>query len=235
MLLQVKNISNRYGLIDVVRSVSIDVDAGEAVALLGPNGAGKSTIVRSILGLKTVTQGEIYFNNQRIDRFGPQKVFATGIVSVPEQRRLFPKMSVTENLLMGANNRKDKAGIKDSLLEVFALFPRLEERKRQEAGTLSGGEQQMLAMARALLAKPKLMVLDEPSLGLAPLMISNIFSIIAHAKKQGIAVLVAEQNAKQAFKVADRAYIMENGSVVISGTTKDLVNNEMVHNIYLGG
>jgi len=234
MLLNVKNVSAKYGQVEVLRDVSLETDSNEVVAVLGPNGAGKSTIVRAILGLKPISQGEIVFNEHRIDHFNAQKVFATGIASVPEQRRLFFRMSVTENLLMGANYRKGKVGIDTSIKEVFELFPRLKERKNQQAGTLSGGEQQMLAMARAIMAKPKLMVLDEPSLGLAPLMIMNIFDIIEHAKKQGIAVLVAEQNAKQAFRVADRVYILENGKFVLNGKTKDIMNNEMVKNIYLG-
>jgi branched-chain amino acid transport system ATP-binding protein len=235
MLLNVNNVSARYGQVEVLRSVSLEVAEGEVVAILGPNGAGKSTIVRSVLGLKPISHGEIIFNNHRIDHFAAQKVFASGIASVPEQRRLFFRMSVSENLQMGANNRKDKNGIADSIKEVFKLFPRLEERKNQQAGTLSGGEQQMLAMARAMMAKPKLMVLDEPSLGLAPLMIANIFDIIIQAKKQGIAVLVAEQNARQAFRVADRVYILELGKFVLSGKAKELVNNEIVKTIYMGG
>ena len=234
MLLKLNNVNARYGRVEVLRSISLAVNEGEVVAILGPNGAGKSTIVRSILGLKPISGGEITFNDKRIDHFNAQKVFAAGIASCPEQRRLFFRMSVYENLQMGANYRKDKAGIAASIKEVFQLFPRLDERKNQQAGTLSGGEQQMLAMARAMMAKPKLMVLDEPSLGLAPLMIANIFDIISHAKKQGIAVLVAEQNARQAFRVADRVYILELGKFVLSGTAQELINTELVKNIYMG-
>jgi branched-chain amino acid transport system ATP-binding protein len=234
MLLNVNNVSARYGGVEALRSISLEVEKGEIVAVLGPNGAGKSTIVRAVLGLKQVSSGEITFENRRIDHLNAQKIFAAGIASVPEQRRLFFRMNVVENLQMGANNRKDKEGIEASIKEVFELFPRLLERKNQEAGTLSGGEQQMLAMARAIMAKPKLMVLDEPSLGLAPLMIANIFEIIKHAKNQGIAVLVAEQNARQAFRVADRVYILELGKFVLSGTAQEMMKTDLVKNIYMG-
>lgn len=235
MLLKIDNLRVFYGGAEAIKSVSIEVGEGEIVTLLGANGAGKSTLIRTISGLKSLSDGAIWLEGERIDKLSPQQIFHRGIASVPEGRRLFPRMSVLENLLMGANVRKDKDGIKQSLEQVYTYFPVLRERWRQKGGTLSGGEQQMLSIGRALMSKPKLLLLDEPSLGLSPALIATLFRVLENINKTGTAIFVAEQNARQALQFAARAYVLEVGNVAVSGKASDIASNEMVQRTYLGG
>ncbi len=236
LLLEVKDITVHYYKVSAVRNISINVEDGEIVALIGSNGAGKTTTLRAISGLKNPTTGEIHYKKQRIDKLPPHKINALGIAMVPEGRRVFPQMTVIENLLMGAFLRKDKNGIRKDIEEVvFRHFPRLKERKKQDAGTLSGGEQQMLAMGRALMSAPKLLLLDEPSLGLSPIMCGEIAAIIRDIHAEGKTVILVEQNARLALALAQRAYVIETGDIVLSGPAKELRENENVKNAYLGG
>lgn len=233
-MLKVKDLSVHYGVIQALKQVSLEVHEGEIVALIGANGAGKTTLLHAISGL-IKHEGEIEFLNQSLNKASSRAIVASGITQVPEGRRIFPDMSVTENLLMGAYLRKDKAGIEEDMKMVFERFPRLEERKKQLAGTLSGGEQQMLAMGRALMARPKLLLLDEPSMGLSPLLVKEIFSIITAINQQGTTVLLVEQNARMALQIADRAYVMETGKIVLTGTGEELSASEDIKKAYLGG
>ena len=234
-LLDVKNIEVAYGKIIAVKDVSITVNKGEIVTLIGSNGAGKSTTLRTISGLMTPKSGEIHFNGQRIDGMPGHEVVGLGICHSPEGRRIFPRMTVLENLELGAFLRDDKGEIATDLERVLTLFPRLRERIAQRAGTLSGGEQQMLAVSRALMGKPTLLMLDEPSMGLAPVLVDMIFETISAIRDQGITILLIEQNASAALEVADRAYVLESGSVKMSGSAKDLRKDDQVTKAYLGG
>ena len=236
MLLEVKDITVHYFKVPAVRNISITVDDGEIVALIGSNGAGKTTTLRAISGLKHPSAGEILFKGQRIDKLPPHKINALGIAMVPEGRRVFPQMTVMENLLMGAFLRKEKEDIQKDLDEViFRHFPRLKERKNQTAGTLSGGEQQMLAMGRALMSAPKLLLLDEPSLGLSPIMCGEIGKIIMTIHTEGRTVILVEQNARLALGLAQNAYVIETGDIALSGPAKELRENDEVKKAYLGG
>ena len=233
-LLELEGVDAFYGRIQALRGVSIRVEKGEVVALIGSNGAGKTTTLRTISGLMHPQSGSIRFEDRSITRTGPSTIVGLGISQSPEGRRLFPRMTVIDNLFMGAYTRNDRGGIASDMERVFSLFPRLQERRSQIAGTLSGGEQQMLAMGRALMAKPKLMMLDEPSLGLAPILIETIFSIVREINAQGTTVLLVEQNATKALDVAHRAYVLETGSIVKEGVGKDLLKSEDVARAYLG-
>lgn len=235
MLLKVDGLRVSYGGVEALKSVSLAVGEGEMVGILGANAAGKSTIIRTTSGVKFPTAGEIWFDNRRIDRLTPQKIFSMGIATVPEGRRLFPRMNVLENLLMGTNLRKDRDGIKESLEKVYIYFPILKKRWNQNAGTLSGGEQQMVAIGRALMANSKLMLLDEPSIGLSPLLVDEMLRILADISRSGTSILIAEQNAIETMKYVDRVYILEIGNIVIAGNAGDVANDEMVKKMYLGG
>jgi len=233
-LLEVSGIDVFYGRVQAVRGATLEVDAGEIVALIGSNGAGKTTTLRTISGLLHPTRGTIKFAGKDITNSPPQNIVDLGICQSPEGRRLFARMSVLDNLRMGAYTRKDTAGIKKDMDRVFELFPRLKERLHQTAGTLSGGEQQMCAMGRALMAKPKMLMLDEPSLGLAPILIETIFQIVREINAQGTPVLLVEQNATKALEVAHRGYVLETGVIVKSGTGRELLASEDVQKAYLG-
>lgn len=234
MLLRVKNATIYYAKVAAVRNVSIDVEEGQIVALIGANGAGKTTTLRAISGLKQPTTGEIWFNDQRIDRLAPEKINQLGIAQVPEGRRIFPQMTVLENLEMGAFQRRDNDGIARDLEMVFHHFPILRERRTQEGGTLSGGEQQMLAMGRALMSNPRLLLMDEPSLGLSPIMCQEIAKIIRDVHAGGRTIVLVEQNARLALALAQKAYVFETGSIVLQGDAKDLRENDQVKKTYLG-
>lgn len=233
-MLKINNLAVSYGMIQAVHGVSFDVKPGEIVTLIGANGAGKTTILRTISGLIRPKSGQILFENQDVTKTPPQKIVAAGLSQVPEGRHVFSGLSVMENLEMGAYLRKDD-GLKADYEQVFEKFPVLKERRNQDAATLSGGEQQMLAMGRALMSKPKLLLLDEPSMGLAPIFIKEIFSIIQEINAQGTTVLLIEQNAKMALSVAHRGYVLETGKIVLSGTGSELLDSEEVKKAYLGG
>ena len=234
-MLKIDNIDVYYGAIHALKGISLEVNEGEIVTLIGANGAGKSTTLRTISGLLKPKTGSITFLGQSIAGVRAHEIVKKGISQVPEGRRVFAEMTVMENLDLGAFVRKDKAGIQQDLKHVFELFPRLEERKNQSAGTLSGGEQQMLAMGRALMSRPKLLLLDEPSMGLAPLIIKEIFNIIVDINKSGTTVLLVEQNANMALSIANRAYVLETGRITLSGKAQDLAASEDVRKAYLGG
>jgi len=235
MRLEIKDLRVHYGKIEAIKGVSVVVNQGEIVTLIGANGAGKTTILKTISGLRTVSSGEITFDGQNINKVAAHERVDLGISQVPEGRGIFPGMTVLENLEMGKFNRKDrKAEMDEDLDRVYTLFPRLKERATQAGGTLSGGEQQMLAMGRALMARPKVLLLDEPSMGLAPQMIANIFRIITEINKQGVTILLVEQNAQQALQRADRAYILETGNVTKEAAAADLLNDPAVREAYLG-
>ena len=234
-MLKIDNIDVYYGAIHALKGISLEVKEGEIVTLIGANGAGKSTTLRTISGLLKPKTGSITFLGQDIAGVRAHEIVKKGISQVPEGRRVFAEMTVMENLDLGAFVRKDKAGIQQDLKHVFELFPRLEERKNQSAGTLSGGEQQMLAMGRALMSRPKLLLLDEPSMGLAPLLIKEIFNIIVDINKSGTTVLLVEQNANMALSIANRAYVLETGRITLSGKAQDLAASEDVRKAYLGG
>jgi branched-chain amino acid transport system ATP-binding protein len=233
-LLELEGVDAFYGRIQALRGVTIRVEKGEVVALIGSNGAGKTTTLRTISGLMHPHGGTVRFDGRDITRTGPSTIVERGISQSPEGRRLFARMTVVDNLFMGAYSRNDRPGIAADMARVFTLFPRLQERRTQIAGTLSGGEQQMLAMGRALMARPKLMMLDEPSLGLAPILIETIFSIVREINSQGTTVLLVEQNANKALEVANRAYVLETGVVVQEGTGRELLASEEVQKAYLG-
>ena len=233
-LLEVNGIDTFYGRVQALRGVSLEVNAGEVVALIGSNGAGKTTTLRTISGLIHPVRGSIRFDGRDITHVEPQNVVNLGICQSPEGRRLFARMSVLDNLRMGAYTRRNQAEIKKDMDRVFELFPRLKERLHQIAGTLSGGEQQMCAIGRALMAKPKLLMLDEPSLGLAPILVETIFSIVREINSQGTPVLLVEQNAHKALEVAHRGYVLETGVIVQTGTGQELLASEDVQKAYLG-
>jgi branched-chain amino acid transport system ATP-binding protein len=233
-ILEVEDIHTYYGSIEALKGVSIDVGEREIVTLIGANGAGKSTTLRSINGLNHPRRGRIRFQNRDITDEPPHDVVKMGISQSPEGRRLFPRMSVFENLEMGAFQRSDRAAIRESVDRVFTLFPRLAERKNQRAGTLSGGEQQMCAIGRALMAQPKLLLLDEPSMGLAPIFVEKIFEIVREINEQGTPILLVEQNALMALDTAHRGYVMETGRIVLADDAKTLRDNEQVQKTYLG-
>ncbi|HWS33731.1 MAG TPA: ABC transporter ATP-binding protein, partial [Actinoplanes sp.] len=233
MLLEIKDLTLEYGRIEALHGISLEVGEGEIVALIGANGAGKSTTMRAISGLRPIAKGSITFDGQDISRLRADKRVILGIGQSPEGRGVFPGMSVLENLEIGAYTRRDKKGIAEDLERCFALFPRLLERRKQAGGTLSGGEQQMLAVGRALMTRPKLLLLDEPSMGLAPMLIQQIFEIITEINSQGTTVLVVEQNAQQALSRANRAYVLETGRIVKTGTGQDLLHDPAVKDAYL--
>lgn len=233
-MLTVENLSVHYGMIQAVHDVSFHVEPGEIVSLIGANGAGKTTILRTISGLTRPSKGSILFEGTAIEKLPPQKIVASGLSQVPEGRHVFSGLTVQENLEMGAFLRKDRE-IKEDYEQVFRKFPVLKERKNQDAATLSGGEQQMLAMGRALMSKPKLLLLDEPSMGLAPIFIREIFSIIQEIQAQGTTILLIEQNAKMALSIANRGYVLETGHIVLEGTGQELLISEAVKKAYLGG
>ena len=234
-MLKIDDINVYYGAIHAIKGISLEVNEGEIVTLIGANGAGKSTTLRTISGLLKPKTGTMTFEGKNIAGVPAHNIVKAGISQVPEGRRIFAEMSVMENLDLGAFIRKDKDGIQKDLKMVFERFPRLEERKNQEAGTLSGGEQQMLAMGRALMSRPRLLLLDEPSMGLAPLLIREIFSIIQDINKTGTTILLVEQNAKMALSIANRAYVLETGRITLSGDAKELAASEDVRKAYLGG
>jgi branched-chain amino acid transport system ATP-binding protein len=234
MLLEVENISLLYGRIQALHGISLAVDEGEVVALIGGNGAGKTTTMRAISGIRPVAAGAIRFAGEDITRLRADLRVVRGICQAPEGRGIFPGMTVMENLEMGAYTRRDGAGIRADVDRVFSLFPRLSERRKQAGGTLSGGEQQMLAVGRALMSRPKLMLLDEPSMGLAPMLIQQIFAILTEINKQGTTILLVEQNAQQALSRAHRGYVMETGRIVKTGTGADLLHDPAVKEAYLG-
>ena len=233
-MLKIENLQVSYGGIQALRGISLEVPDGKIVTLIGANGAGKSTTLRTITGLVKASAGSIQWNGEELLGKSIDKIIGAGIALSPEGRRVFADMSVLENLRIGAYLRKDKEGIEEDIRWVYSLFPRLEERSWQLAGTLSGGEQQMLAVGRALMSRPKLMMLDEPSLGLAPLVVQDIFTIIGEINKQGVTVLLIEQNANMALKIADLAYVLETGNITMSGTGAELLADERVREAYLG-
>ena len=233
-MLKIENLHVAYGGIQALRGISLEVPDGKIVTLIGANGAGKSTTLRTISGLVKAASGSITWNGEELLGKPIDKIVTSGIAMSPEGRRVFPDMTVLENLKIGAYLRKDKAEIQKDIEWVYSLFPRLQERSWQLAGTLSGGEQQMLAVGRALMSRPKLMMLDEPSLGLAPLVVQDIFSIIREINRQGVTVLLVEQNANMALKIADQAYVLETGNITMSGTGAELLVNEKVREAYLG-
>ena len=233
-MLKIENLHVSYGGIQALRGISLEVPDGKIVTLIGANGAGKSTTLRTITGLVKAASGSIQWNGGELLGKSIDKIISSGIALSPEGRRVFADMTVVENLQIGAYLRNDKAGIAEDIKWVYSLFPRLEERSWQLAGTLSGGEQQMLAVGRALMSRPKLMMLDEPSLGLAPLGVQDIFSIIREINRQGVTVLLIEQNANMALKIADLAYVLETGNITMSGTGAELLANEKVREAYLG-
>jgi branched-chain amino acid transport system ATP-binding protein len=233
-MLSVENIDVFYGDLQILWDVSFEVNEGEIVALVGANGSGKSTTLKTISGLLRPANGSIMFKDQQLNLIPANKIIEHGVAHVPEGRRLFPEMSVRENLIMGSLSPAAKAKRNETMEWVFGLFPRLREREKQLAGTLSGGEQQMVAVGRGLMALPKLIMFDEPSLGLAPILVADIFRIIKRINKEGVTVLVTEQNTKQSLETSDRGYVLENGRVVLSGTGQELLDNEHVKQAYLG-
>lgn len=233
-MLEVKDLHVHYGMIEALKGVSFEVNKGEVIALIGANGAGKTTTLHTITGLLSPTSGSIIFEGKDITKIPAHKIVSLGMAHVPEGRRVFAQLSVYDNLLMGAYTRKDKEEIENTLQVVYDRFPRLLERKNQLAGTLSGGEQQMLAMGRALMSHPSIIVMDEPSMGLSPIFVNEIFDIIKEVSKSGTTVLLVEQNAKKALSIADRAYVLETGTISLSGDADKLMNDEAVKKAYLG-
>ena len=233
-VLEIQDIHTYYGSIHALKGISLEVHEGEIVTLLGANGAGKSTTLRSINGLNRPRQGQIRFQGREISHSSPHDIVKRGIAQSPEGRKLFPRMTVLENLEMGAFQRPDRSGLREDMDRVFELFPRLAERRTQKAGTMSGGEQQMCAIGRALMARPKLLLLDEPSMGLAPIFVEKIFEIVVEINKQGTPVLLVEQNALMALDVARRGYVLETGQIALSGLAGELRDNEQVRKTYLG-
>ncbi len=233
-MLEVKDIQVYYGMIQAIKGISFEVNEGEVIALIGANGAGKTTTLQTITGLIAPKQGEILFEGQNITKVPAHKIVSMGMAHVPEGRRVFAQLSVLDNLKLGAFTRKDKEEIEETLLRVYKRFPRLEERKNQMAGTLSGGEQQMLAMGRALMSHPKIILMDEPSMGLSPIFVNEIFDIIREVSEGGTTVLLVEQNAKKALSIADRGYVLETGNIVLEGDAKMLLDNDQVKKAYLG-
>jgi branched-chain amino acid transport system ATP-binding protein len=234
-MLKVNDINVYYGNIHALKGVSLEINQGEIVTLIGANGAGKSTLLQTISGLLKPKNGEVLFEGEHVEGKVPQLIVKRGISQVPEGRRVFSNMSVEENLELGAYLRKDKKGIQEDFEKIYQLFPRLLERRNQLSGTLSGGEQQMVAMGRALMARPRLLLLDEPSMGLAPILVKTIFKIIEEINKTGTTILLVEQNANMALSIADRAYVIETGKIVASGTAEELNQSDQIRNAYLGG
>ena len=233
-LLEVKNLEVCYGVIRALKGISFEVNQGEIVSLIGANGAGKTTTMQSIMGLIPIKSGTVTYDGQVINKIPGHKLVSLGMSQVPEGRRVFQELTVYENLVLGAYAQKDKKRIKDDIDEICTRFPRLGERKKQIAGTLSGGEQQMLAMGRAMMSHPKLLMLDEPSMGLSPLLVDQVFEIIKDYHKSGVTILLVEQNAKKALSISDRAYVLETGSITMEGNATDLLNDESVKKAYLG-
>lgn len=233
-MLEIKDLEVYYGMIQAIKGISFEVNEGEVIALIGANGAGKTTILHTISGLIAPKKGSITFEGKEITKVPAHKIVIDGLAQVPEGRRVFPSLSVLENLKLGAYTRKDKNEIKETLEMIYKRFPRLEERKNQPAGTLSGGEQQMLAMGRALMSKPRIILMDEPSMGLSPIFVNEIFDIIKQVSAGGTTVLLVEQNAKKALSIADRGYVLETGRIVKEGKASDLLNDEAVKKAYLG-
>ncbi len=233
-MLTINDLHVYYGVIQAIKGISFEVNEGEVIALIGANGAGKTTILHTITGLIAARSGSIIFQGQKLTKTPAHRIVKMGIAHVPEGRRIFSHLTVYENLQLGAYTRGDKAEIEASLETVYRRFPRLKERKNQVAGTLSGGEQQMLAIGRALMSRPKLILMDEPSMGLSPILVSEIFDIIKSISEGGTTVLLVEQNAKKALTIADRAYVLETGKIVLSGNAQDLINDESVKKAYLG-
>jgi branched-chain amino acid transport system ATP-binding protein len=233
-LLELQNIHTYYGNIHALKGITVTVEKGEIVTLIGSNGAGKTTTLRTISGVLRPKQGTITFDGRRIDRVPAHDIVATGICQSPEGRRIFPRLTTLENLEMGAFCRRDKAAIQQDIERVFALFPRLKERRTQKGGTLSGGEQQMLAIGRAMMSRPSVLLLDEPSMGLSPVLVESIFEIIQDIHEQGTTILLVEQNALMALMVATRGYVLQSGSIVLHDSAENLIENEMVRKAYLG-
>lgn len=233
-MLTIKDLEVYYGVIQAIKGVSFEVNQGEVIALIGANGAGKTTILHTITGLISPKKGSVLFEGNELTKMPAQKIVSLGMAHVPEGRRVFADLSVYENLRMGAYTRKDKGEIEATLEKVYDRFPRLKERRNQMAGTLSGGEQQMLAMGRALMSKPKILLMDEPSMGLSPIMVNEIFSIIQEVSDSGTTVLLVEQNAKKALAIADRGYVLETGKIVLEGKASDLLNDDSIKKAYLG-
>ena len=234
MLLELRNVRVSYGDVEVLKGVSINIEKGKVVCLLGANGAGKSTALRALSGLVPLNSGEIYFDGERIDGLAPHHIVRKGVIHVPEERRLFPEMGVIENLEMGAYLEKDQKKLKANIEEVLTIFPRLKSKLKQQAGTLSGGEQQMAAIGRALMSKPRLMVMDEPTLGLSPILCETVMDSIVQIRQRGTSLLLSEQNSELALDVSDEGYIMRLGEIVLHGTSKELVSDERVRKAYLG-
>lgn len=233
-MLKLENVEVSYGAVHAIHGASMEVRDGEIVSLIGANGAGKTTILRTITGLKKADSGSITYQDVELLKAEPSKIITFGMAHVPEGRHVFPRMTVEENLQMGGYTKKNQENLQEILKEVYEKFPRLKERRKQLAGTLSGGEQQMLAVGRALMGSPAIILMDEPSMGLSPLLVKEIFHIIKEVHKQGITVLLVEQNAKMALAIADRAYVLETGKITLSGTGRELLNNEKVKKAYLG-
>ncbi len=233
-MLEIKDLEVNYGMIKAIKGISFEVNQGEIIALIGANGAGKTTILHTITGLVSAHTGDIFFNGTNLTKVKAHKIVGMGMAHVPEGRRVFQQLTVYQNLMMGAYTVKDKKSIGDTLDMIYKRFPRLEERKNQVAGTLSGGEQQMLAMGRALMSKPSIILMDEPSMGLSPLYVNEIFDIIREVNNDGTTVLLVEQNAKKALAIANRAYVLETGKIVLSGDAKELMNDDSVKKAYLG-
>ncbi len=233
-MLEVRDLEVNYGSINAIKKISFDVNEGEVIALIGANGAGKTTTLHTITGLLKAKSGSVMFEGKELLKTPPHKIVEMGMAHVPEGRRIFQQLTVYKNLTLGAFTRKDKGAIDETLKLVYSKFPRLEERKKQVAGTLSGGEQQMLAMGRALMSKPKIVLMDEPSMGLSPLFVAEVFKIIEEIRAGGTTVLLVEQNAKKALEIADRAYVLETGKIVLSGDAKELMNDDSVKKAYLG-
>lgn len=233
-MLKVSDLNVYYGVIQAIKGISFHVEEGEVIALIGANGAGKTTTLQTITGMLNAQAGSIQFEGTELTKIPGHKIVSMGMAHVPEGRRVFAQLSVLENLKLGAYTRKDKTEIEESLKRVYKSFPRLEERKNQLAGTLSGGEQQMLAMGRALMSKPRIVLMDEPSMGLSPIFVEEIFNIIKEISAEGTTVLLVEQNAKKALSIADRAYVLETGKIVLEGDAKDLLNDESIKKAYLG-
>ncbi|MBR1384470.1 MAG: ABC transporter ATP-binding protein [Ruminococcus sp.] len=233
-MLEIKDLCVYYGVIQALKGISFEVNEGEVIALIGANGAGKTTTLHTLTGILPARSGSISFNGVELTKTPAHKIVKMGIAHVPEGRRIFQQLTVLDNLKLGAFTRNDKDGIAEDMEKIYKRFPRLEERKTQIAGTLSGGEQQMLAMGRALMSRPKIVVMDEPSMGLSPILVSEIFDIIESIRKDGTTVLLVEQNAKKALAIADRAYVLETGRITLSGKASDLINDEKVKKAYLG-
>ena len=233
-MLEVKDLEVYYGMIQAIKGVSFHVDQGEVIALIGANGAGKTTILHTVTGLLSPKKGSVVFEGQEVTKIPAHKIVSLGMALVPEGRRVFAELSVYENLKMGAYTRKDKSEIEENLQKIYERFPRLKERKNQMAGTLSGGEQQMLAMGRALMSQPKIILMDEPSMGLSPILVNEIFDIIQEVSKSGTTVLLVEQNAKKALSIADRAYVLETGRIALEGRAEDLLRDDSIKKAYLG-